>query len=174
MSNNTTQQQELVDRELKIKEHVKNWERLSQEGYASPLKIRQSGVKGLGVFADKDYKKGEILDYCHCIVLDWKGKYHGDSEIKRYAYWDNCGCRDCLTHGKKGAILLGTGSIVNSSDTFENANVYMQHLFKFKLVVVEASKDIKAGEELEAWHGEDYYNNWCKPRHSTSPTADQS
>ena len=73
MNNNTTQQQEQVARELKIKEHVENWEKLSREGYASPLKIQQSGVKGLGVFADKDYKKGEILDYCHCIVLDWKG-----------------------------------------------------------------------------------------------------
>jgi hypothetical protein len=140
------------------------WQEKLQKGYRSHLFIKAISPKGLGVFADKNYAQGEILEYCHCIVSSWKQKYIFEPSYKQYAYWDNCKCRDCLRHGNTGLILLGTGSVVNSSETKEASNVDAEVYPGLALAVFRARKNIKAGEELLAFHGEAYFNTWCKPR----------
>lgn len=148
----------------KIKAVQADWIEKLNKGYRSQLLIRPAGPKGLGVFADRNYKKGEILEYCHCAVSKWKQAYIFEPSYKQYAYWDNCKCKDCQMHGNKGLLLLGTGSIVNSAETQEASNVDVEVYVGLALSVIRARKNIKTNEELLAWHGEAYFNSWCKPR----------
>jgi len=157
-----------------IAQHVATWKKLMKQGYRSTLIIKESPPKGLGVFADKDYAKGSTLDYCHCAVSVWKGNYIHEPSYRRYAYWDYCGCQDCKTHGARGAVLLGTGSIVNSAAVMDEANTGVHVSTPAALAVLTAIKDIKAGQELIAWHGEGYYNSWCKPIHEKNKKAAES
>lgn len=147
------------------------WNEKVSKGYRSSLLIKHAPPKGLGVFADKAYKKNEELEYCHCAMSIWKGNYISEPSYRQYAYWESCKCQDCRTHGKRGAFVLGAGSIVNSASTSDEANVVMEIYGRYRLAIIRATKDIKAGEELLAWHGEDYFNSWCRPKTSTPSKA---
>jgi SET domain-containing protein len=49
------------------------------------ISIGKSRLKGRGMFADEDIKKGEILEECHLIISGCPIKMQ-DSELKRYVF----------------------------------------------------------------------------------------
>lgn len=154
---------------LDVELYKKNWNDLCEKGYKSKLLVKSVPIKGLGVFADRDYKPLEVLDYFHCIISGWRSKYIGDPQYRRYAYWNICDCATCKEHGGRGLILLGTGSIINSAATEAEENVKIVKIISSRLGVAVACRDIKAGEEIVTWHGQGYYDAWCAPRYTQAP-----
>lgn len=146
------------------REQIKKiWEEVKKEGYTNKhLRVKDADFKGLGVFAKDGIKEGQIIEFCHAIVLDWKKKYVNDRSIIQYAYWSPCNCSDCQRHGNTGMLLLGNGSIYNSAPTEKEKNADFFLYPNLSLAIFVASKPIKAGKEIVTWWGQGYYNSWCK------------
>jgi len=139
------------------------WGKLKTEGFFTPhLRVKEAGVKGLGVFADQDIPKGQPIEFCHSIVMEHRNRYQHDPEFRRYSYWASCECEECKRHGSQAVLPLGNGCIYNCADSKELANCAYQVIPKERLVVFFSTKDIKAGDEILTWWGEGYYNRYCK------------
>jgi hypothetical protein len=164
---------EQIEINAKRNQIINDWTRIRAEGYSiDHLEIKSSIIRGMGVFAKKDFNKGEIVEYCHSMVYDWREKYISDSTIMQYAYRHWCDCSDCKKHGGVKVTPFGFGSIYNSAETQETANLEFWVLSKHRLIAFEATKEIKKGEEILTWWGQGYYDTWCKPKVDWSKTED--
>lgn len=135
------------------------WSRSKINGHnLDHLEVRISPPKGLGVFSRKDIPKNSIVEMCHCIVAEIPMENHADRGLLQYAYT----FVESNKVPKRMAIPLGFGCIYNSSPTSEEANLLNIGFPQEKILCFLSSKDIKKGDELVTFHGEGYYNNWCK------------
>lgn len=133
-----------------------NWEKFkkSDKGYyVSNLYIKNTETKGLGVFTNRDIEEGEVIEYCHCIPIEFPLAWMRDRGIKKYAYWEK----------DHGVIALGYGSIYNSAEreTLRNAGYFV--FYEDQLIVFVAQRKIKKDEEILTWWGEGYFSHWCDP-----------
>lgn len=143
-------------------DYVAEWKKLKLEGVRNGhLEVKESPGKGLGVFALQDIAEGEVIEYCHSIVLDWRKKYIGDAQIRRYAWWSGCPCDECKAHGDNAVIALGYGAIYNSAEREEEANAANHTHANEALIVFVAKRPIAAGEEILVWYGQGYLDYWC-------------
>jgi hypothetical protein len=143
----------------KKKAIINNWQKLKLNGLSNDsLEIKLVPNKGMGVFAKKDFKQDDIIEYCYCIIYDWRSKYQNDSTIRRYSYIINSNYSD--EHGYQNIQPLGYGSIYNSADkeNENNANYYVYH--EERLIAFEANRDINKGDEILLWFGQSYYDSW--------------
>ncbi|MFH0869900.1 MAG: SET domain-containing protein [archaeon] len=94
--------------------------------------------KGRGVFAAKDFRKGDTIEVCPVIVLPAAET----SSIDDMALSDYC-----FEWNDKGdlAICLGYGSLYNHSKE-PNAKFYTDH--GNSTILFKAEKDIRKGEEI--------------------------
>jgi SET domain-containing protein len=169
--------QELTKEQIEINtkrdQIINDWTKRRTEGYSTDhLEIKSDIIKGMGVFAKKDINKGEIVEYCHSMIYDWREKYISDRAIIEYAYRHWCDCKECRTHGGLKITPFGFGSIYNSSETKDTANIMHWIFANHRLIAYEAIKEIKKGEELVSWFGERYYNDFCKPKVDWSNTEE--
>ena len=165
--NQDDQNSEKNNSESDLKSIQENWIKVRAEGFTNDhLRVRESFGKGLGVFANKKIIKNEVIEYCHALTMSWKRKYIHDSSIIKFAYWNNCQCKDCQTHGNTGMILFGNGSVYNSADSDETKNASFKIYPNLDLVIFTAEKDIDEGEEILVWWGQNYFNSWCKPKNT--------
>ena len=120
------------------------------------LEVKTSTIPngGFGVFAIDDIKVGEILEECR--YLAYSKAY---SLFEDYRFW--------LSPKKnKYAIVLGTGSIYNSSEEKQNAwwvGPSSSEKFKYGAITITrkyldsftffATKDIKKGDEIFTYYG---------------------
>jgi hypothetical protein len=133
------------------------WQEAKKNGYSnSHLYIKNVKNKGLGVFSNKDIKKGEVIEYCHSFLIETPLPWMKDKGIKQYSYWS----------GDHGIVPLGFGPIYNSAerDFLKNTGHFI--FPEEKLIVFVAQKDIPAHEEILVWWGEDYYSAWCAPKNA--------
>lgn len=138
---------------------IKSWEDKKRCGYSNNLYIKEVSGKGMGVFSRESVKSGDILEYCHCMVLGFRENYHKDPVLFQYCYPGDDEVSDEWTiHGRKFLIPLGFGGIYNSSDKENCANVGFKTYTNEKLMIFYATKDIKVDEELLVWWSLDYYN----------------
>lgn len=102
------------------------------------IETRRTAKKGLGVFALKDFKDGEIIEICPVLIFDTKGRKNLEKTLlSHYVYpWRS-------TRG--AALVFGYGSIYNHS-YFPNAD--WKQNFKTNSMVYRAIKNIKKGEEI--------------------------
>jgi SET domain-containing protein len=101
--------------------------------------IDVSPGKGLGMFASKDFKKGEIIEVCPVIELSPKDSDVIDKTLlSNYNFMWGKG-------GRGGAICLGYGSIYNHS---HEPNAEFETDEANRRMVFSAKKDIKKGEEI--------------------------
>jgi uncharacterized protein len=100
--------------------------------------VKRTPKKGLGVFALKDFKEGEIIESCPALTFDSKGrKILEKTLLSHYIYpWRS-------TRG--AALVFGYGSIYNHS---YSPNADWKQNFKTKSMVYRAIKTIKKGEEI--------------------------
>jgi SET domain-containing protein len=139
------------------------YELLKINGFnSSHLEIKTASDKGLGVFARQLITKGSIIEYSHCIVLEYPEKYMRDRGIRQYHFLNDCNCEACKRHGKVLLIALGYGSIYNCSESEAEANCRVQSSLEKKLIVFTALRDINPNEEILCWFGQNYYDIWCK------------
>lgn len=96
--------------------------------------------KGRGVFAARDFKKGELIEACPVVVLsnsDRKKINH--TELRKYYYeW---GAPDY----KEAAVVLGFGFLYNHD---YNSNAHYERDEENRIIKYVCIRDIKAGEEI--------------------------
>lgn len=103
------------------------------------LIVKKSPGKGRGVFAARDFKKGQIVERCHVIILPPKEMDHLD-KTKLYDYY--------FLWGKKldqAALVLGYGELYNHS--YKSNTSFWRDLKNNRMVFVSV-RDIKKGEEI--------------------------
>lgn len=100
--------------------------------------VRKAAKKGLGVFALKDFKAGEIIEICPVLIFDTKGRKSLEkTQLSHYIYpWRS-------TRG--AALVLGYGSIYNHSFS---PNADWKQNFRTQSMVFRAVRSIKKGEEI--------------------------
>jgi uncharacterized protein len=100
--------------------------------------VKRTPRKGLGVFALKDFKQGEIIESAPVLIFDTKGrKILEKTQLSHYIYpWKS-------TRG--AALVFGYGSIYNHSFS---PNADWKQNFKTKCMVYRAIKPIRKGEEI--------------------------
>lgn len=104
------------------------------------IEVRSTGheIKGRGVFALKDFKKGEIIEVCPVLNFNSKErKILEKTYLNYYIYpWRST---------RTAAVLLGYGFIYNHSYT---PNADWKQNFKTGSMVYRAIQPIKKGEEI--------------------------
>jgi uncharacterized protein len=115
--------------------------------YIDKISIKQSLIpnSGRGVFAEKDFKRDEVIEVCP-LITDYK-KNFSNSKIKDYTF---------KSKFKKDqeVIVFGMCSMYNHSNDF---NVH--HNQDPENMIYKASRDIKKGEELYVNYGGPYWNS---------------
>lgn len=127
---------------------------------APPLAIRDTGTtKGRGVFACRDFRRGEVVETAPVLVL--KGDFDELPELlKTYVFnWESlAGIPDAH------AIALGFGSMYNHSNP---ASLCYQADARASVMRYVAARDIRCGEELtinynadggvHEWHDDNWF-----------------
>lgn len=99
---------------------------------------------GRGVFAQRNFAKGEVVETCPLLV-------------KPTDQWGDATSDYVFEHGKKNqAMALGLCSLYNHSD---KPNMEYENDDLANTMVTRAARDIKAGEELRISYGSDWFKN---------------
>lgn len=109
--------------------------------FQNKIFVKKSKMHGYGVFAGKNYKKGEKIEECYFLLTRKDDKYFEDF------YFDAKG---------KNAILLGYGSIYNHMDD-PNADYNIN--VKKKIATIKAQKSIRKGEEIFVTYGDEWFSS---------------
>ena len=119
---------------------------INNQTYSDKISIKQSLIpnSGIGVFANKDFKQGEIIEVCP-LITDYKKNFE-NSKIKDYTF-NSKFIKD------QEVIVFGMCSMYNHSNKF---NVH--HTQDPENMIYTASRDIKNGEELYVSYGADYWD----------------
>jgi len=116
----------------------------AKEEYIHPnASIKYSEVGGRGVFSNKNYHTGEIIEICPAI------------KTKEELIQDRA--RDYVFNLDKEHCLIGFGycSLYNHSD---NPNLMYSYIGEDKIQIT-AIKDIKAGDEMFVSYGKNYWTS---------------
>ena len=115
--------------------------------YIDKISIKQSLIpnSGRGVFAEKDFKKGEVIEVCP-LITDYK-KNFANSKIKDYTF------RSKFKPDQE-VIVFGMCSMYNHSDNFN-----VGHNQDPENMIFSAARDIKKGEELYVNYGTNYWTS---------------
>ena len=101
------------------------------------LRVGISGAKGRGVFAEKAFEVGEVLEVCPLIILDKeRDDPLLDTIIEEYIYaWMSGG----------SAVALGFGSLYNHS---YESNAAYKRIEATNQLIFEAIRPIEEGDEV--------------------------
>ncbi len=109
--------------------------------------VQQSKIiKGLGVIANTDFKKGDIIEEVPLLLMPMK-EFELIKKTKLYYYFFEY-------TNSHFAIALGYGSLYNHSYA---PNARYLYNFKNKQLIIKAIKNIKKGEEV--FFNYNYYPN---------------
>ncbi len=133
---------------------------------------RKTKDKGRGVFASKNFKKGEVVEECPVIPLTAKESLICEQTILEYYLYPWKGKKD-------GAVVLGYGLLYNHSF---NPNACYHLKYSQKKIIYKAIRPIKRGEEiLVNYNGDpkdkskmellDHYGNDAKNKHELNKFA---
>lgn len=111
------------------------------------VRVGRSRVGDRGAFATRFMRKGEIVERCPALI-DERSNIKTGSVIDDYVFGAG--------EGSKVAIALGYCSTFNHSD---RPNVAWRVDVDGSQVVLEAVRDISAGEELFLSYGPDYWTS---------------
>ena len=125
----------------------KNNNSLKNNPYTEKISVKQSLIpnSGRGVFAEKDFKRGEVIEVCP-LLTDYK-KNFANSKIKDYTFKSKF-------KPDQEVIVFGMCSMYNHSDNFN-----VGHNQDPENMIFTAVRDIKKGEELYVNYGENYWNS---------------
>lgn len=122
------------------------------------IKFRSAGKNnGRGVFADKNFKKGEILEKAPVIKLTPTEREHCEETILNFYLYPWKSLHDA-------SVVLGYGSVYNHSD---NPNAKWVPLLKSRVMKYVALRNIKKGEEVTVDYNGPYEPDeldWLKPK----------
>jgi SET domain-containing protein len=123
--------------------NLESFEDLNYQSPKAGIKISKK-LKSRGVFALKNYKKGDIIEVCPCIADNTK-KF-GSGIIGDYLFnYDD----------KTSIVAFGYCSMYNHSDDY---NALWKVISKDKIKIY-ATKNITKGKEIFVSYGDDYWNS---------------
>jgi SET domain-containing protein len=123
---------------------------------SNKIKLQQSSIHGIGVFAKETIEENEIIEISPLLQLEWKLKYVHDRIVRDYSWMNNsCQCQDCKMHGPSLYMALGYGSMYNHHDN-PNTSVFLD--YKDKKIQITANKKIEVGEEIFVTYGSKYFS----------------
>lgn len=101
-----------------------------------------------GLFATRDYKKGEVIEICPTLKMNHNEV--SNTNILNYHFFRG--------NNKKNSLLaLGYCSIINHSDTKQNCSWNVEK--DDNTITMYAIKPITKGEELYSNYGKNYWSN---------------
>ena len=111
-----------------------------------PIYIGQSQIHGRGMFASRDIKAGETIEYVPIVLFERQDIKPG-TILRDYD----------ITFNDNGmsAFMLGYGAIYNHSFK-NNAEWFFKNE---KTMIIRANKDIKRDSEIFVNYGEGYWNH---------------
>ena len=114
--------------------------------YGNGISMKKSLIpnSGRGVFAEKDFKKDEVIEICPLITDTRKNIVK--SKIEDYAFKN-------AFNDNEVVIAFGMCSMYNHSDNFN-----VVHKQDPENMIYVAKRDIKKGEELYVNYGKGYWN----------------
>ncbi len=115
---------------------------------ATKVEVKESPIHGMGVFAIEEIKAGEVIEECHLISLPFKP---GEQSFFLYDYKFNYPAEGKV---EEYVLPLGNGCIYNHSNT---NNAYWRTHPHHKAFQFVAIKDIKIGEEICTYYGDEDY-----------------
>jgi SET domain-containing protein len=118
--------------------------------YNSKIYIDQSPVHGWGVFAKQDIKSGELIEECPVLTLPI---LKGDVTPLLIDYRFNW---PQGVEWEEQVVALGFGSLYNHSN---DPNAVWISSDVRKCFIFYATRDIKEGEEIFVWYGDENYWN---------------
>jgi hypothetical protein len=140
--------------------YIENFEKNPIYSSLKDLQVNQSkniddNFANLGVFAKRNFSKNELIECSPIFQLAWRSNYHHDPRIKQYAFTYNnkCQCNECKSHGYNYFISLGYASIYNSK---KDADAHWFLSPKHRAWFLIAVKDIKRGDEIFTYYGDNY------------------
>lgn len=108
-----------------------------------PVKVMKSPISGLGVFATRDIKKGEIIEECPCLNV--AGDFQG--QLPDYVF------TSVKNPKTKYIIGLGYGSMYNHKD---KPTAEWTVIDDYKMVI-KALDNIPKGNEIFISYGDSYW-----------------
>lgn len=115
------------------------------------FEIKQSNILSngeRGLFANKDYKKDEIIEICPTLKMSYNEV--SNSNILNNHFFEANNENDSL-------VSLGYCSIINHSDSKQNCTWDVSD--DDNSIIMRAIKPIAKGEELYSNYGENYWKN---------------
>jgi SET domain-containing protein len=109
--------------------------------FLNKIIVKKSKLHGYGVFAAKNFRKGEKIEACYFILS--RG---GDKVLEDYYFDAN----------RKDALLTGFGSIYNHSN--EPNAIYTLNVTK-RIATFKAARAIRKGEEIFISYGEEWFKD---------------
>ena len=100
--------------------------------------VKRFAKKGRGVFALKDFKRGEVIESAPVLIFTPKERKHLEKTLLNYYVYP-------WRSTRSAALALGCGSIYNHS---YSPNADWKQNFKTKCMVYRAIKPIRKGEEI--------------------------
>jgi len=132
---------------------------------SSHVEVKDSPIEGRGVFCTSPFKKGDLIEEAHLILLKNNKWEDCDAALKLYALpwvelredWKEfCDKHDGILsqHATRPVVVLGFGMIYNHAD--ENNVDYFIDKHRF-ICSYKANRDIEAQSELTIDYGADYF-----------------
>lgn len=121
---------------------------------STSLSIQKVRGMGRGVFAQKTFSKGEIIELCPVIPMKALEANHCEKTILNDYFFE------WGKNGRMYAVALGFGSLYNYSD---KPNATFSNRTRELLIVIRASREIHSGEQIFI----DY--NWPKKTLAANP-----
>jgi len=110
--------------------------------YNNKIEVKKSHIHGYGVFAKENIASGEILEECHYLEVCQ------NLSIATNVFFSWPSSADIEYH----AIVLGNGSIYNSSKKDGENNADWETDIERHLYIFRSIKDIKKGEEIKTYY----------------------
>lgn len=112
------------------------------------ITVKSSDIHGLGIFAKENIMKGEIIEECPFLFLPIEyGTKSALLMYYRFAWPKGSGP---FQH----VVAMGYASYYNHSD---KPNADWENNFENNTFIFRAIEDIKAGEEIFVWYGDENY-----------------
>lgn len=111
---------------------------------ADKFSVKNTKKYGRGLYANKNIKKGEIVEVSPVLIIDRDdAKRISDTIVNVYVFeWNR----------QNSALALGNGSLFNHS---KKSNVSYMNSFSTKEVIFISNKEIKKGQQLFINYGYD-------------------
>jgi hypothetical protein len=109
--------------------------------FQNKISVRPSKIHNYGVFADKNIRKGEIIEVCPTVEVD-----NNNGKVGNYTF--------NITTTNQCILVLGYGMVYNHSNS-TNAIHYVED----ELMVYAAKRFIRKGEEIFISYGKNWFTD---------------